>query len=98
MGLVKIRLIHSPISCPPDQRATVRGLGLRRLYGERLLQDTPAVRGMIHKVCHLVSVIGTQEGATPAKKSATPVKKTAKVVAAKKVSKKAKTTTKEVTS
>lgn len=53
---IKVRLFHSVIGTPPDQRATVRGLGLGHLYQERVLRDTPAIRGMIRKVAHLVSV------------------------------------------
>ncbi len=53
---LEIQLVHSPIGCPEDQRATVRGLGLRKLYQCRTLKDTPCVRGMIKKVKHLVSI------------------------------------------
>ena len=53
---ITIKYIKSTIGCPPDQIATVRGLGLRRLYEERTLPNTPATRGMIKKVLHLVSV------------------------------------------
>ncbi len=48
--------IGSPIGRPKDQRATLVGLGLNKLYRSRVLEDTPAVRGMIDKVAHLVSV------------------------------------------
>jgi large subunit ribosomal protein L30 len=54
---IKVQLVRSPIGCRADHRATVRGLGLRRLNGERELEDTPAVRGMINKVSYLVKVI-----------------------------------------
>ncbi|MBI3931835.1 MAG: 50S ribosomal protein L30 [Acidobacteria bacterium] len=56
-GTIKIRMIGSVIGCPEGQRATVRGLGLRRLHQvvERL--DTPEVRGMVKKVPHLVSIV-----------------------------------------
>jgi large subunit ribosomal protein L30 len=40
-----------------DHRATVRGLGLRRMNSESVLEDTPAVRGMINKVSYLVKVL-----------------------------------------
>ena len=46
----------SPIGRKPDQRATLKGLGLNRLGRRRVLEDTPAVRGMINKVRHLVRV------------------------------------------
>jgi large subunit ribosomal protein L30 len=46
----------SPIGRKPDQRATLKGLGLNKLCRRRVLEDTPAVRGMIDKVKHLVHV------------------------------------------
>ena len=55
---VKVQLVRSPIGCKADHRATVRGLGLRKLNSTSELQDTPAVRGMINKVSHLVKVVG----------------------------------------
>ena len=55
---VKIQLVRSPIGCKQDHRATVRGLGLRKLNSVSELQDTPAVRGMITKVSYLVKVEG----------------------------------------
>ncbi len=54
---ITIRLKKSTISCPPDQRATVVGLGLRRREHSRTLENTPSVRGMIKKVLHLVEVV-----------------------------------------
>ena len=56
-GSVKIKWVVSFIGCTDDMRQTIRGLGLRRLHQvvERL--DTPAIRGMIHKVRHLVEVV-----------------------------------------
>jgi large subunit ribosomal protein L30 len=54
---LKVKLVRSPIGCKADHRATVAGLGLRKLNGERVLEDTPAVRGMINKVSYLVKVI-----------------------------------------
>jgi large subunit ribosomal protein L30 len=55
---VKVKLVRSIIGTREDHRATVRGLGLRRLNDERVLEDTAAVRGMIRKVDYLVRVIG----------------------------------------
>jgi large subunit ribosomal protein L30 len=46
----------SPIGRPADQEATLRGLGLTKRHRRRTLEDTPAVRGMIDKVRHLVRV------------------------------------------
>jgi large subunit ribosomal protein L30 len=54
---VKVQLVRSPIGCKESHRATVRGLGLRKLGSVRELQDTPAVRGMIDKVDYLVKVL-----------------------------------------
>ena len=56
-GTVRIRMIGSLIGCPEDQRATVRGLGLRRLQQVVEREDTPMVRGMIKKIPHLVAVV-----------------------------------------
>ena len=56
-GTVKIKMIGSVIGCPESQRATVRGLGLRRLQQVVEREDTPMVRGMIRKVPHLVTVV-----------------------------------------
>jgi large subunit ribosomal protein L30 len=52
-----VKLVRSPIGTKTDHRATVRGLGLRRLNGTRVLEDTPAVRGMINKVRYMVEVV-----------------------------------------
>jgi large subunit ribosomal protein L30 len=54
---VKVQLVRSPIGTKESHRATVRGLGLRKLGSTRVLEDTPAVRGMITKVAYLVQVI-----------------------------------------
>ena len=53
---LRIRQIGSPIGRRRDQRATLVGLGLNKLHRSRELPDTPAVRGMIDKVKHLVRV------------------------------------------
>jgi large subunit ribosomal protein L30 len=55
-GKVKVTQIGSPIGRPDRQRATLVGLGLNKLHRSRELEDTPAVRGMIQKVHHLVTV------------------------------------------
>jgi large subunit ribosomal protein L30 len=52
-----VKLVRSVIGTRADHRATVRGLGLRKLGSERQLEDTPAVRGMIDKVAYLVKVL-----------------------------------------
>jgi large subunit ribosomal protein L30 len=53
---LKVTLVRSPISAKADHQATVRGLGLKRMQQSRELEDTPAVRGMITKVAHLVKL------------------------------------------
>lgn len=55
---IKVKLVKSIIGTKQDHRATVRGLGLRKLNSVAELQDTPAVRGMIQKVQYLVKVEG----------------------------------------
>ena len=54
---VKVKLVKSIAGTKESHRATVRGLGLRRLNSVSVLQDTPAVRGMINKVSYLVKVV-----------------------------------------
>ena len=53
---VTVRQVRSPIGRRRDQRATLVGLGLNKMHRRRELEDTPAVRGMINKVKHLVVV------------------------------------------
>lgn len=55
---IKVTLCKSIIGTKQSHRATVRGLGLRRLNSSAMLEDTPAVRGMIHKVAYLVKCEG----------------------------------------
>jgi len=54
---ITIRQIGSPIRRKNDQRATLAGLGLNKLGRERVLEDTPSIRGMIAKVAHMVEVV-----------------------------------------
>ncbi len=54
---VTVRQISSPQRRPAAQRATLVGLGLNKINKTSTLQDTPAVRGMIAKVAHLVRVV-----------------------------------------
>jgi large subunit ribosomal protein L30 len=56
-GTLKIKWVVSFIGCTGDMRQTIRGLGFRRMHQVVERQDTPAVRGMIHKVRHLVEVV-----------------------------------------
>ncbi len=55
---LKVTQVHSPIGRTADQRATLIGLGLNKMNKTRELEDTPAVRGMINKIKHLVRVEG----------------------------------------
>jgi len=56
MPRLKVKLVKSPIGYPKDQKAALKALGLRRLQQERVLEDTPAIRGNVEKVAHLVRV------------------------------------------
>jgi len=53
---LKVTLLRSAIARPGKQLETLKGLGLRRIGGSRVLENTPAVRGMVKKVLHLVDV------------------------------------------
>ena len=53
---LKVTLVKSPIGFKDNQAAVVLGMGLRRIRHTVELKDTPATRGMIHKVRHLVTV------------------------------------------
>lgn len=55
-GRLKITLVRSVIGRPPDQARTVRSLGLRKLHHSVVRPDQPAIRGMVHKIQHLVNV------------------------------------------
>jgi large subunit ribosomal protein L30 len=54
---VTVRQIRSTARKPKEQEATLRGLGLGKIRRTRTLEDTPAVRGMIRAVQHLVEVV-----------------------------------------
>ena len=56
MKKIKVTLLKSVLGIRRDHRATVRGLGLRRINHAVELADTPAVRGMINKVNYLVRI------------------------------------------
>ena len=53
----KIKWVVSFIGCTRDMRQTIRGLGFRRMQQVVERPDTPAIRGMVHKVRHLVEVV-----------------------------------------
>jgi large subunit ribosomal protein L30 len=54
---VKVKQIASPAGRMPGQKETLIGLGLNKIGRERVLEDTPSVRGMINKLPHLVRVV-----------------------------------------
>ncbi|HLE38001.1 MAG TPA: 50S ribosomal protein L30 [Candidatus Acidoferrales bacterium] len=56
LGTVKIKWVRSFIGCPRGMRQTIRGLGFRKMNQVVEREDTPAIRGMILKVRHLVEV------------------------------------------
>jgi large subunit ribosomal protein L30 len=53
---LKVTQTGSPSRRPADQRQTLVGLGLNKLHSTRVLEDTPAIRGMLRKVHHMVKV------------------------------------------
>jgi large subunit ribosomal protein L30 len=57
MSKITVKQTASPIRRKSDQRATLVGLGLNRIGRTATLDDTPAVRGMIAKVAHMVEVV-----------------------------------------
>jgi large subunit ribosomal protein L30 len=54
---IVVKQIGSPIRRPADQRQTLIGLGLNKMHKTRELEDTPAVRGMVAKIPHMVVII-----------------------------------------
>lgn len=54
---ITIKMKKGTIACPPDQRATMNGLGLKKREQVKTLENTAAVRGMIKKVIHLVEIV-----------------------------------------
>ena len=59
---LRVTQIGSPIGRRHDQRATLKGLGLNKMHRTRELEDTPAVRGMIEKIKHLVRLDAVEDG------------------------------------
>ena len=57
MATIVVKQIGSPIRRPAIQRQTLVGLGLNKMHRTRELEDTPAVRGMIRKIPHLVEIV-----------------------------------------
>ena len=56
MKKLQVTLKKSVIGSTDSQKATVKGLGLRKIRQSKVLNNTPAIRGMIKKVIHLVDV------------------------------------------
>ncbi len=54
---LRIKLVKSIAGTRQSHKATIRGLGLRKLNSESLLEDTPSIRGMVNKVSYLVKVL-----------------------------------------
>ncbi len=54
---IVVKQVGSPIRRPAIQRETLKGLGLNKMHRTRELEDTPAVRGMVDKISHLVKII-----------------------------------------
>jgi large subunit ribosomal protein L30 len=54
---LKVTLVRSGNRRPKKQRAVLKGLGLTKMHRVRTLPDTPAIRGMINKVSHLVAIV-----------------------------------------
>ncbi|MCK5073321.1 MAG: 50S ribosomal protein L30 [Bacteriovoracaceae bacterium] len=53
---ITVKLKKSTITCTENQKATVKGLGLKKTGSEKTLENTPCVRGMIKKVIHLLEI------------------------------------------
>ena len=53
---LKVKLVKSTIGSKKDQIATVKALGLKKIRDEKIHEATPQIKGMVAKVCHLVSV------------------------------------------
>lgn len=58
--MIRIEQVKSPIGYPKKQREILRGLGLRRIRHVVERQDTPAVRGVVRKIPHLVRILEEQ--------------------------------------
>lgn len=57
MATIVVKQVGSPIRRPKVQRDTLIGLGLNKMHKTRELEDTPAIRGMVNKIPHLVKII-----------------------------------------
>ncbi|MCX5799315.1 MAG: 50S ribosomal protein L30 [Proteobacteria bacterium] len=57
MDYLKIKWARSAIGRTQDQRDTIKSLGFKRLYQERVVKNTPEIRGMVKKVIHLLKIV-----------------------------------------
>lgn len=57
MATIKVKQTKSRIGCPQDQKRTLDALGLTKMNRVKEHEDTPAIRGLIQKVHHLVTVV-----------------------------------------
>lgn len=62
MSQLRVTLDRSTIGYPKDQKMTARNIGLRRLHQSVIVPDNPAMRGMIRKISHLVTVEPVETG------------------------------------
>ncbi|MCY4259513.1 MAG: 50S ribosomal protein L30 [Rhodobacteraceae bacterium] len=56
-GKIRVKQIGSPVRRPANQRRMLAGLGLNKMNRVRELEDTPAIRGVIRKIPHLVQIV-----------------------------------------
>lgn len=61
MAQLKVTMVRGMAQSPQRQRATLRGLGLKKRHQTVTVEDTPSIRGMIEKVSHLVEVEEVKE-------------------------------------
>jgi large subunit ribosomal protein L30 len=54
---ITVKLIRSTIACTDKQKATIKGLGLRKLHSSKTLENTPAVRGMIKSMIQWLEIV-----------------------------------------
>ena len=72
MDKLKVTLTRSTIGASQKQRATITGLGLRKVRQSSVLENTPAVRGMVKRVLHLVEVDEVSAAESPSNSAANP--------------------------
>ncbi|MDE2760999.1 MAG: 50S ribosomal protein L30 [Paracoccaceae bacterium] len=55
--VIVVKQIGSPIRRQAKQKAILKGLGLNKMHRVRELEDTPSIRGMVHKISHMVEIV-----------------------------------------